>query len=104
VCVDRPANSASPLGLLTYALVQDGLNARKAAPDGKGPITIKTWLRYAEKRVPELYDEIEAGKLRLVGKDPIIDPAFYNETVQHAQTPALFDFHKQTTDPILQNP
>jgi hypothetical protein len=41
-------------GLLTYALVQDGLKARKAAPDGNGPITIKTWLRYAEKRVPEL--------------------------------------------------
>jgi hypothetical protein len=31
-------------GLLTYALVQDGLKGRKAVPDGKGPITIKTWL------------------------------------------------------------
>jgi len=90
-------------GLLTYALVQDGLKARKAAPDGKGPITIKAWLHYAEKRVPELYDEIQAGKLKLVGKDPIIDPGFYNDTAQHAQTPALFDFYKQTTDPIVRD-
>ena len=89
-------------GLLTYALVQDGLTAHKAAPDGKGPITIKTWLRYAERRVPELYDDIKAGKLRLVGKDPIIDPAFYSQTIQRAQTPALFDFYKQTNDPIVQ--
>jgi uncharacterized caspase-like protein len=83
-------------GLLTYALVDDGLKARKAAPDGKGPVTIETWLRYAEKRVPELYDDIKAGKLRMLGfdrkddarrlaaKDPIIDPAFLTQTVQHA--------------------
>ena len=101
-------------GLLTYALVQDGLKARKAAPDGKGPITIKTWLHYAEKRVPELYDDIKAGKLKVVGfdlkddkrqlvaKDSSIDPAFYSQTAQHAQTPALFDFYKQKIDPVVQ--
>jgi uncharacterized caspase-like protein len=101
-------------GLLTYALVQDGLEALKAAPGGSGPITIKSWLHYAEKRVPELYDEIQAGKLRLVGnetqtgkpqlvgRDPIIDRAFYSQTAEHAQTPALFDFYKQTIDPVLQ--
>jgi Caspase domain len=88
-------------GLLTYALIQDGLKAHKAADAGK-PITIKTWLHYAEKRVPELYDEIQAGKLKLAGKDPIIDPAFYNQVARHAQTPALFDFYKQRNDPILQ--
>lgn len=32
-------------GLLPPALVQDALTARKAAPDRKGPITIKNWLR-----------------------------------------------------------
>ena len=99
-------------GLLTYALVQDGLKAHKAAPNQRGPITIKTWLRYAQTRVPELYEDIRAGKLKLVGfnsqdaarqlvgKDPIIDPAFYSQTAQHAQIPALFDFYKQTNDPV----
>ena len=100
-------------GLLTYALVDDGLKARKAAPDGKGPITIKSWLHYAETRVPELYNEIQAGKLKLVGfnsadqtralvaKEPTIDSIFYRETAQRAQTPTLFDFYKQTNDPII---
>src|SRR5205814_1846713 len=54
-------------GLLTYALVNDGLKARKAAADGKGPITIGNWLHYAERRVPELYADIQTGKLRVVG-------------------------------------
>jgi uncharacterized caspase-like protein len=100
-------------GLLTYALVREGLEAHKAAPDGKGPITIKTWLGYAEKRVPQLYDDIEAGKLRLVGfeaadasrqlqaKDPTINPIFYSQTAHHAQTPALFDFYKLKNDPVV---
>jgi Caspase domain len=88
-------------GLLTYALVQDGLKAHKAADAGKS-ITVKTWLHYAEKRVPELYDDILAGKLKLVGKDPIIDPAFYSQVARHAQTPALFDFYKQLQDPVIQ--
>jgi hypothetical protein len=94
--------------------VQDGLKGCKAVPDGKGPITIKTWLRYAEKRVPQLYDDIRAGKLKVVGfslkdearelvaKDSTIDLAFYSQTVQHAQTPALFDFYKRANDPVLQ--
>ncbi len=76
-------------GLLTYALVDDGLKARKAAPEGKQAITISNWLHYAEMRVPELYDEISAGKRQVVGfdladakreptsKDPLIDSAFY---------------------------
>jgi hypothetical protein len=100
-------------GLLTYALVREGLKAHKSVPDGKGPITIRSWLQYAEKRVPELYDDVRAGKFRLVGfdpydhkrelvgKDPTIDPIFYSQTVQHAQTPALFDFYKQANDPVV---
>lgn len=93
-------------GLLTYALVQDGLEQRKASPDGREPISIRAWLRYAEKRVPQLYDDIQARKLKLAGfdktdhsrslvsKDPTIDSVFYSETVSGAQTPALFDFYK----------
>jgi WD40 repeat protein len=101
-------------GLLTYALVDDGLKARKAAPEGNGPITIKAWLRYAEKRVPNLYDDIRSSRVKLVGFDPqdakrelvardsTVDPAFYTQTAQQAQTPALFDFYRRSDDPVLQ--
>jgi hypothetical protein len=96
--------SRNSQGLLTYALVRDGLRARKAAPESNGPITIKSWLRYAEKRVPELYQNIRAGRLKVVGfdapdtkrqlvaRDSSVNPAFYTETAKNAQTPALFDF------------
>jgi hypothetical protein len=103
-------------GLLTYALVDEGLKGHKAAPGGAGPITIGAWLRYAEQRVPKLYDEIQAGKLKLVGfepygpgralaaKDPLVDTVFYRYTADHAQTPALFDFHKQAAEPEIRVP
>jgi uncharacterized caspase-like protein len=100
-------------GLLTYALVDEGLKDHKAAPDGKGPITIGTWLHYAEQRVPQLYDDIQGGRIqaakvvvandaaRSVTKEPIIEPAFRDQIVQHAQTPQLFDFYKQQNDPAV---
>jgi uncharacterized caspase-like protein len=100
-------------GLLTYALVDEGLKERKAAPDGKGPITIGAWLRYAEQRVPQLYDDIEAGRIqavkvviandaeRTITKEPIVDPAFRDLIASHAQTPQLFDFFKQANDPAV---
>jgi uncharacterized caspase-like protein len=100
-------------GLLTYALVDEGLKAHKAAPDGKGPITIGAWLHYAEQRVPQLYDDIQAGRIqavkleaandaaRALTKEPIIDPAFRDQIAKHAQTPQLFDFYKRAKDPTL---
>jgi uncharacterized caspase-like protein len=100
-------------GLLTYALVDEGLKEHKAASDGKGPITIGAWLRYAEQRVPQLYDDIQAGRIqaikleaandaaRSITKEPIVDPAFRNQIAQHAQTPQLFDFYKLQYDPVL---
>jgi Caspase domain len=93
-------------GLLTYALIDEGLKDHKAAPDGKGPITIGAWLRYAEQRVPHLYDDIRANRIpaakvvaandasRSITKEPIVDPAFRDQIAKHAQTPQLFDFYK----------
>jgi hypothetical protein len=89
--------------------------ARKAAPEGNGPITIKTWLHYAEKRVPEIYEDICAGrpkvvafdaadaKRQLVARDSSINPAFYIQAAQNAQTPALFDFYRQKADAMLES-
>jgi uncharacterized caspase-like protein len=101
-------------GLLTYALVDEGLTQHKAAPDGKGPITIGAWLHYAEQRVPQLYDDIRANRIQAAkvvaasdashtkSKEPIVDPAFRNQIANHAQTPQLFDFYRQTNDPVVE--
>ena len=99
-------------GLLTYAL-KEGLKDDKAAPDGKGPISIGAWLHYAEQRVPTLYNDIQAGRVRAVEtvaakdapqtlpRDSTVNPAFRTEIANHAQTPQLFDFYKQTNDATL---
>jgi uncharacterized caspase-like protein len=101
-------------GLLTYALIDEGLKDRKAAPDGKGPITIGAWLHYAEQRVPKLYDDIRADKIHaaevvvsndpartIITREPIFDPAFRDQIANHAQTPQLFDFYKRANEAIL---
>jgi hypothetical protein len=51
-------------GLLTYALVQEGLEQGKAAPAGSnGTIPLETWLQYGVDRVPKLFDDIRAGRI-----------------------------------------
>ena len=85
--------------------VDEGLKDRKAAPDGKGPITIGAWLHYAEQRVPQLYEEIQNGPTQGpiqsgMGQGPTADPAFRNQRglSLRLQTPQLFDFYKQAKD------
>jgi hypothetical protein len=93
-------------GLLTYALVQEGLKSRgdrntwKADLDGDGKVTVKEWLSYAEKRVPGLYDDIRAGSLQL--RDSTINPALRHDIIRRAQTPALFDFFRRNDAVVLQ--
>jgi hypothetical protein len=94
------------LGLLSYALVHDGLghtdgDLRKADIDGDGRVTLQEWLQYGEKRVPDLYVEIKEGKLRLVGRDIAADPAYPTQVMRNAQTPSLFDFHRRTDSIVL---
>jgi WD40 repeat protein len=104
-------------GLLTYALVQEGL---KSGKDGKlpaagdnGQVTLEAWLKYGEQRTPTLYQDIRDGKIKAVGysynqnsksisRDPKPNPSFLDQTQQHAQTPSLFDFHKQEKKVLLQ--
>jgi uncharacterized caspase-like protein len=90
-------------GLLTYAL-REGLMAGK---DGKLPaassaeVTLQSWLKYAEQRVPGLYDDAKAGKVHMISRDPQPNPNFVDEAAKRAQTPSLFDFHKQSRDVLL---
>ncbi len=80
-------------GLLTYALICDGLEDEQAARDGV--ITIDDWLKYGERRVPTLYEEVLRGevKSRAVRDIRPIAPA---HTVKSAvQSPTLFDFSRK---------
>ena len=45
-------------GLLTYALVSEGLKSRNADANNDKQIDLNEWLSYAEQRVPNLFDEI----------------------------------------------
>ena len=88
-------------GLLTYALVEEGLDQRKADPDGRGTITLGGWLQYGEKRVPILFGDLQTGKFVPTYKGEIITAKELRETVTQAQTPELFDFHKGKNNVIL---
>jgi hypothetical protein len=90
-------------GLLSYALVEEGLVEGKAARDGR--IQMSGWLAYGEQEVPNLY---KAGRVKgpqgaqpvapngrdiiYLGRDQVA-PAY--------QQPVLFDFNKNKTDALL---
>jgi MYXO-CTERM domain-containing protein len=48
-------------GLLTWALVVEGLDGGHAEKDGTAGITVREWLEYAEARVPELAAMVARG-------------------------------------------
>jgi hypothetical protein len=102
-------------GLLSYALIKDGIEEGKANIEepGKPELFTGEWLRYSEQRVPELYDEIRTGKLRNVtvqGKSP--DEKTRSEIFcigenctrqTHRQRPGIFDFRRNKKDALLIN-
>jgi WD40 repeat protein len=83
-------------GVLTYALLHDGLEARKAAENGS--ITLRSWLEYPIKRVPVLFKQIEAGNVDdyQVARTRDVEPAAADVGGMNrkgaVQVPALFDF------------
>jgi uncharacterized caspase-like protein len=95
-------------GLLTYALVVDGLKPGKGGKlkadlNGDGELTLKEWLTYGEQRAPTLYEDVKAGKIKLVSRDSTVNPAFVEETTKKAQTPTLFDFQKRNSKIVLRD-
>jgi len=95
-------------GLLTYALVHDGLELnidqrRNADLDRDGRLTLAEWLRYGEQHTPMLYNDIGTGRRRVayVGRDAKVDPHFEEAVSRHVQTPTLFDFAKKALDTII---
>ncbi len=81
-------------GLLTYALVNDGLDKGLAEDrDGDGVLSLDEWLHYAAGRVPALAAEITAGKRQLIGAARGITPGTAALSPPTIQRPALFDFN-----------
>lgn len=96
-------------GMLTYALIQDGIRTGAADHQPKDrQITAREWLDYGERRVPQLYAQLAAGDWRpdsgdsgdsrgqvvyLGGRKPVKPPT--------VQRPHLFDFVPSGEDWLL---
>jgi len=85
-------------GLLTYALIHDGMELRDgkriADANRNGQLTLAEWLQWGERQTPRLYADIKAGRRGAVNvsRDGAIDARLRSQAIDRAQTPALFDF------------
>jgi len=97
-------------GLLSYALLQDGI-VKSLADDGDKQLFSAEWLLYAEKRVPELYQEVKDGKRGIIidgknvkadaSRSEIIDLDGNQKSSLNLQQPNLFDFKRRNTKNTL---
>lgn len=98
-------------GLLSYALLQDGIFDKLADTDSNKQLFYREWLKYGEKRVPALYEGIKNGTIKSVtidGKPPTVEQRsgiFYvdKNRKQTLQEPKLFDFNEKRDDVLLIN-
>jgi len=92
-------------GLLTYALLRDGLERSQADFDpADGRITLGEWLRYGVQRVPVLADDVVAGRVRAINlseRSPLILKPRSSQPRQIVQQPSLFDFTKGHDEVLL---
>jgi len=91
-------------GLLSYALVQDGLEAQKADFQPKDDtIFLKEWLEYAVERVPNLYEEVQTGTFTAKGVTSHFGASAQKLGQARAglQQPSLFDFRKTSRDVVV---
>jgi uncharacterized caspase-like protein len=89
-------------GLLSYALVQDGLE-RKAADflPRDGAIALSEWLAYSTRRVPALAEDVFRNRIpgvRGIRITPEVSPS------RVLQQPALFDFRRGVADIRIEGP
>lgn len=78
-------------GLLTHALVVDGLTGKLADGDGDGIILLSEWLGYGVRAVPMLHARVLKGRAEEVEAVPSPRAASAEQDVS-LQHPALFDF------------
>lgn len=97
-------------GLLSYALLEDGIKSALADGDKDRQLFAAEWLSFAEKRVPELYQEIKDGKRGVIidgrnvkgngGRDVYLDE---QKNSLNLQQPHLFDFKRRSIKNSLLN-
>ena len=83
-------------GLLTYALLTDGIENKAADFRSQDKeIRLREWLEYGEYRVPKLYEEVATGKLKGIEVE--------GERTNNAalQRPSLFDFSRKREDLMI---
>jgi WD40 repeat protein/uncharacterized caspase-like protein len=91
-------------GLLTYALMEEGLNKKKADKNRDGRITLDEWLGYGAERVPTLYDDVKAGRVEeLKRKDLRMTAVVAGPSVKKNvfQQPQLFDFKRKRREVVV---
>jgi uncharacterized caspase-like protein len=99
-------------GLLSYALLQDGIiNRRADAPANDKKLLSAEWLGFAEKRVPKLYQEVKEGKHNVVingktikaavARSNPVDEAGTPKSSLNLQQPSLFNFKRRNFDKEL---
>ena len=90
-------------GLLSYALVHEGLEEGKAANDGK--ITMSGWLAYGAQEVPNLFSSGQAkgpkAEKPMVKNTRDIIYLGSDQAPPSYQQPVLFDFAKNQLDVLL---
>jgi WD40 repeat protein len=84
-------------GLLTYALLREGLEKRKADFRVKDQeIRLKEWLEFGEFRVPGLHEDIAKGNLKSIGGHQVKAAG-----AGAIQQPSLFYFTRKKTELTL---
>lgn len=91
-------------GLLTYALLKEGIEAGRADNQPKDQKVLLTeWLNYGVSRVPSLAEEVRKGAVTdLKGIRVIVPPSSNAAAQPPAQQPSLFNFKKQRREVILE--
>lgn len=91
-------------GLLTYALMQEGLAQARADKNNDGRTTLDEWLEYGVDRVPVLYEDLKAGRvIALKNKDVHITAVHTGPSIKKNafQQPQLFDFKRKKNEIVI---
>lgn len=98
-------------GLLSYALIQDGIVGSGADANADKKISTVEWLSYAEKRVPQLYQDVRDGKHNVVingnvikaggGRGTEVFSPINVKSSLNLQQPSLFNFKRRAKETIL---
>ncbi len=89
-------------GLLTYALIRDGLEGHRAEQEGQ--LTLGGLLAYAADRVPTLYEKILSGDVKDVQGRQVAPIKPQDGERSRVQRPELFDYAGKRSEIVLLKP